>query len=751
MFRSSLLRGASAGALTLSLLSATALAQEALPTIDIGAARPAPTGNRAGATEDPKTYHPDTASTALKTNTPIMVTPASVQVVPRQVMEDQQAITLDRVLDNVSGVRSYSTTFNARGGDSLQIRGFNTSNVYVDGLRSLNSDIGSGSLDILGVERVEVLKGPASILYGRADPGGIVNIVTALPKKTPSYAVQQMFGSWNLYRTTVEATGPLTADGAISYRVSGLVEDSRSFRDFDHARNYVVMPVVRWDIDAATQITANFQYKRQSSPFDVGTGAFTKYDVLMGNPLALLHGVGPLAFLPPGRNFGEPNSTTLTERVMFGFNWSHKFDENWTLTQRFQANLNQTLERWVVPYAFDFFDPTQVDRFAIYNDRHQRTYAANMDLTGKVDTFGLEHSLLIGGDFLSVLSATPTTYLSFNIPNLNYFAPVYGFTPTDKTLYDPINYGPSANRQHWYGFYAQDHIKLRYDLYLLAGVRYDHANVYQTGYDGRGDTVVDNSQKVTPRFGLLWRPLPEFSVYGSYLTNFGPGASGGPGRALPPQAAEQWEVGVKTELLDGRFSATLAYYNLIKTNVPAPDPDPALAAQGYSVALGETRNRGVELDVAGEIRPGWRMIGSYAYIDSLITKDSASQVFDPLGNLISASGFQGFATPGVSRHMGSLWSTYEMQQGDLRGLKFGGGVTSRSSSHVDLFDSFQVRGYATVGLMASYEWTVGPTKVTAQLNVENLLDTRYYPSGTSALGVEVGAPRGFRGSIRMAF
>jgi iron complex outermembrane recepter protein len=763
MFLSTLLRGASAGALTLACISPSAFAQEALPTIDIGAARLTQTaegaggaGGQNGAThdgrrsEDPTTYRPENASTATKTNTPIMETPVSIQVVPQQVLLDEQATTLARAVDNVSGVRSYDSSY-VGGNDQFQIRGFTTSFVYLDGLRLQAGLPGTSSL--INVDRVEILKGPASILYGRADPGGIVNIVTKQPQVTPFYAVQQQIGSYDSYRTTVDATGSLTKDDTLLYRLTAEADHDHSFRETDFSRNYFISPVIKWNIDAATQLTVNLQYNHQVIPFDAGTIAYTKYD-----PLSRIFGEGPVSFLPRGRTFNDPNSGSRVDTLKYGYNWSHNFSENWTLTNRFQGLHYHDTTFLVVPYGFDAIVPAQLNRVAIANNDMRDTINTNLDLTGRFDTFGVEHALLVGGDFLSNRSFNNFFGGSkFGHPSINYLFPIHSFTPTNIGLYDNWNVGKTfLYRENWFGFYVQDQLKLPYNFFLLAGARYDRGLNHTNAYDGNPETLGNNSQRVTPRFGLLWRPIPELSVYGSYLENFGAGGGlsgpAGPTRQiLPSEAAQQWEVGVKTELFDQRVTATLAYYNLIKQNVATPDPDPVRAALGYRVATGEIRNRGVELDVAGEILPGWKVIGGYSYIDSIVAKDNGV-ISDPLGNTVSFNGFAGFTPPDVSSHMGNLFTTYEFLSGDWKGLKFGGGVNARSKAYGDSLNSFHVPGYAVFNLLTAYSWTLNGTKLTAQLNVDNLADTRYYPSGfRGPLQVNVGTPRTFKGSLRMEF
>jgi iron complex outermembrane recepter protein len=783
MLRSILLRGASVGAISLVFAYTSAFAQQSLPTIDIGAANvstparaPRSTGaTRASATarpgaparsaqsvgvgaavatpaagEDPQTYHPQNATTALKTNTPIMETPVSIQVVPHQVIEDQQATTIGRAVDNVSGVRSFTSTY-VGGNDQFQIRGFTSTNTYTDGLRTTYGLPGTSTMS--NIDRVEVLKGPASILYGRAEPGGIVNIVTKKPLATPKYSVEQMFGSWDTYRTVVDATGPLTKDGTLLYRLTSEIDNHHSFRDYYAASNYYVSPVVQWNISAATQVTAHFQYGHQKLPFDIGTIAYTKF-----NPLSLLFGVGPVGFIPRERTFADPNSASTLDSYKMGYNLSHKFNESWTLTNRFQVYYTDSETYLTATSGFNGANPTLLNRSYVANNGRATNYAMNADLTGKLETFGVEHTTLVGGDFYSRRTVGSLFgFPPFAAPPINYLAPVYASTPNGAQFYVPAGPGLTfVNREDWLGFYVQDQIKLPYHFFVLAGARYDHVVQRNNNFDLKGDITSDNSQRVTPRFGLLWRPIEEVSVYGSYLQNFGSagGLSGpatGAQQILPPQTAEQWEVGVKTELLDKRLTATIAYYDLIKQHVATPDPDPTRAALGYKVSTGEIRNKGFEFDVAGEITPGWKVIGSYSNIDSLVTKDNGI-VRDPFGKVLSAFGVTGFIPAGVSRHMGSLWTTYEFLDGDLKGLKFGAGANARSKAFGDRINSYHTPGYAIVELLAAYSWMVNGNKLTAQLNVENLLDTRYYPEGSrSAVQIDVGAPRTFRGTLRLEF
>jgi iron complex outermembrane receptor protein len=286
----------------------------------------------------------------------------------------------------------------------------------------------------------------------------------------------------------------------------------------------------------------------------------------------------------------------------------------------------------------------------------------------------------------------------------------------------------------WYGLYYQDQVELPFNLFALGGVRYDSSQ----DTDNLASTT-SNNHRVNPRGGLLWRPIKELSFYGSYTENFGANNGfDGNGQSLLPQTAQQWEIGTKTELWDGRFSATVAYYDLKKQNMAVTDPNNFR----FRRAIGAAESRGVELDVAGEILKGWKLIGGYSYMPfAQITKDV---------DFNGGSGNTGNRLPIAPRNSGSLWNTYEFQSSELRGVKLGAGVVAAGQRQGSPANNYQLPGYATANLLASYTRNVGKTKVTTQLNVDNLLNKIYYTSNT---GNEISplASRTFMGSIRVEF
>jgi len=672
-------------------------------------------------------YAPAVASTGTRTDTPIMETPVAVQVVPQQVLQDQQATNLDRAVLNVSGVTP--VTAGALSSDDYIIRGFdNMALSFEDGLRHDEYTFSGFSRDLANVERVEVIKGPASILYGQAEPGGLVNVVTKKPLEEARYAVEQKLGSYGLTRTAVDLTGPLTDGKALLYRFNLAYEKSDSFRDFIHSEKLFLYPTLEWRPGPADRVTLEFKY---------GTGSY-----VMDNGLPFLANGKP-ADVAISRNYAEPgmNNSPTTEfsAKVLG---THELPGGWKLRLAYTADYVRAPSNGIF-YGGPADANGDLPRiyFAGETKFWHWGHEAVLDATGTVEGLGLKHTLLAGasiyymhgfynyGGTCVLADGSPCTPADAT-PSINIYNPIYG---QPMPPLDPSQNGFTDSYSRALAVFAQDQIEAPGRVHVLAGLRLDRATVHNSGYGGGSLGTVTDHPPPVPRLGVLWNPVPELSWYASWTSNFGASALGTPtksGVPLPPQTAQQYETGVKTELLEKRLSATAAVYQITKQHIPYTDPtDPR-----FSIAIGEARSQGFELDVKGDLGAGFSAVLAYAYTDTRTTKDS--------------NGFQGKRFPQVPYHSGSLWTTWAPPDGALQGLRLGGGAVARTGE-VNFSDQ-AIDGFVIVSAMAGYGWQIGHLDMQAQLNAENLLDRRYF-SGISYAAATPGAPRSFLGSLRLAY
>jgi len=641
---------------------------------------------------------PDAAG-ATKTDMPIMETPVSVQVIPQQVMQDQQVVALDQAIQNVSGVIPNNDSYGTN--DSFSIRGFDAQDLtYEDGLRLDQYSNAGFPIDMANVEKVEVVKGPASVMYGQAEPGGAVNIVTKKPQDTSYYSLQQEFGSYGFYRTVADATGPLFSK-SFSYRIPIDYENSGSFRDFVYTNWFSMFPSLAWRPSEQTQIIATFHY---------ATGT-----LVLDNGIPFLSDGTP-ANIPISRNLAEPNTnrspvTEYSGKVLA----SHEFKKNWQVRLAYRSQYIDNPSPNGVYYAGDADANGDLQRYGFTeNYFYHLTNQVVADVMGHFSALGMKHSLLAGFDYYSQ-DGHYDANIYFPAP-INIYNPVYGqpYIPPDPAGDFVVHNGQTA-----YGAYVQDQVTLPKNVFLLAGVRFNWVNTFNNGY-GQATSVTDHPAP-TPRVGLLWQPKPQWSIYGSFTDNYGATPLGSltpDGKTLPPQSAQQFEIGVKSEWLQKRLVATASIYQITKQNIPSADPsNPA-----YTIAIGEARSRGFELDVSGQISSAWKIIGGYSYINAVVTKDT------------NTPSLRGLRFPDAPYDSGSLWAVYEVQHGGVRGLKLGAGLIGRTgqvayeSPDGITYTTDRIPGWTIVNVMASYTWQFERARLVGQLNINNLFDKKYFVS-----------------------
>lgn len=651
------------------------------------------------------------ASTATKTDTPIFDTPVSIQVVPRVVMQDQQAIRLHDVTKNVSGVLQTSGFGDFY--DQFLIRGFDSGNEIVrfrNGARVPNM-----TFEMANIERVEVLKGPASILYGRIEPGGIINAVTHKPLSTPYYALQQQFGSYDFYRTALDATGPITKDGSLLYRLDFAYQNSDSFRDFMGKERIFVAPSLTWRPMDALELNLNVEYRDDETVFDPGIPVVD----------------GRIPDVPRSRTFVVPGSTETFTGPLVEFNWSYRFNEQWNVRNGVTATFVDN--NYVETFPLGVADDDSLPLFLAAGDSIRDNYTVYFDLNGEFETFGFRHNILIGAD--TYYERTTFHQFSEILQIDDIFNPVYPRIDVAMLRNEPRNSAQEL-RSQWYGIYFQDQLTILENIQLLVGGRYDWADTSSGRVSGDSVSLSAvkletlRSEKFSPRFGVLYQAWPWLSLYGNYVESFG--ANNGrsaSGQPFEPQTATQYEAGIKTEFLEGRLTSTLAFYHITKENLLTRDPNSSDPRDQQ--AIGEARSRGIELDMAGEITDQVSLIGNYAFTDARITKDF--------------NGLEGNRLRNAPKHSGSFWVKYQ----PFERFSLGTGVQLVGSREGNTANTLHLPGYALWDAMAAYRFDVGKSRLTVQVNVNNILNKNYFIGDAFEIGALPGTPLTVLGSLRL--
>ncbi|MFO0774696.1 MAG: TonB-dependent siderophore receptor [Nitrospiraceae bacterium] len=649
------------------------------------------------------------------------------------------------ILENVSGVR---TNQSIGSGNRFIIRGFaDLGKMYRNGLLATSPSGFRTEIDSSNIENVEVLKGPAAILYGRIEPGGIINIVTKRPQDAVHGALEQQFASYSFYRTLWDIGGAVNDSRTLSVRLAGAYQDAKSFRDCNFTERKIFNPSITWRPTDRTTLTVDVEILKHDYRADFGI------PVIGNRP----------APVPIERTYSDPSGpSAFTNKTHIGFHLDHKLTDNWTITNRFLASLLDTEDLWANPTpAFGVAlqpDGQTLNRNIFGQTSNVRTFATNLDLAGKFETGALKHKLLIGMDYTR--ATTDYHFVgNFNVSNpvlaINLFNPTYGIPPALYTAARGITERPGQNfnvfHEHWTGLYLQDQITIAQKLHLLLGGRYDWASVGR----GRGgstpaaETAVEeamrNDSRFNPRVGVLYDLTPWLSVYGNYVMSFGSnnGVTTTGNQPLPPQTGKQREVGLKGDFFDRRLLATLAFYRLTRNNLSTPDLSSAdpLAR----ILVGQQRSRGIELDMTGRVTKAISLIGSYAYTDTRVTNDNSGLLDNRL--------------PSVPLHSGSLWAKYDFDEsaGPLNGFSVGFGAYMAGSRHGDIQNTFTLPGYVRLDGFAAYKWMIGTTRATAQVAVGNLLSQEYYESADQNSnvaprnGVYPGAPMTLFGSFRLEY
>jgi len=687
------------------------LALEPLPaagTLSLGA-----TTITSTAQQDSTSYQPPATTSVARSQASLQEIPQAINVVPAQAILDQAPRNLDDALNNVSGITQANTLGSTQ--DAVMMRGFGDNrngSIMRDGMpvvqgRALNAT----------AERVEVLKGPASLLYGIQDPGGVVNIVSKKPELQQSTALTvrgSTYGSGkNGSGGSLDSTGAL-GDSGLAYRMVLDHEDEDYWRNFGTHRETLIAPSLAWYGDD-TKLLFAYEHREFLTPFDRGT----LIDPRTNHPLDI----------PRGRRLDEPFNNMEGRSDLYRFEADHNLNDDW------KAHFGYSWNR-------ETYDASQVRVTAI--DTKKGTLTRSMDgtkgalstdrfatasLEGKVNVAGMQHDLVFGVDdeYRKIYRADLIRQKSLS--TFSYENPVYGREVAGTAVSAPDSDQTDLVRSD--SLFFQDSIHLTDQWILVGGGRFQKYDQYAgKGRPFKANTDIDG-QKWIPRAGLVYRYTDELSFYGSYTESFHPNSTIAPlsggvvlDGGIAPEESKSWELGAKLDM-PGRITATAALFDIKKRNVLVSTVDNA-GTTVYSAA-GEVRSRGLELDVTGQLSDQWSLIGSYAYTDASVTEDPV---------------YKGKRLQNVAKNSGSLSAVYDL--GSIVGgdkLRVGAGARYVGERAGDAPNSFDLPGYTVADAFATYDTRVEGQKVKFQLNVKNLFDKTYYTSAVSRYFVSMGDSR----------
>ncbi len=658
-----------------------------------------------------KGYHATRSASATRTDTAIHETPQSISVVSRDVVEDLGATRLQDALDYAGGV-GRGNNFGGQGLTTFTVRGFTTGEFYRNGF-PINRGY-PNMPDANTIERLEVLRGPATMLYGRGDPGGTFNVVSKQPLAERTVTLGSQVSDQGMRRGTLDASGPLDEEGRLAYRLNVIGEGGDTFRDHVETERYGIAPVVSWQVNDTTRLTFEGDFMRNNAPLDRG----------------LTHYAGQRGTASRDTFFGEKDAGKLhNDNNMLQVRFEHMLNDDWTLAGGTQW-LDGTLQGNAVEGNSIGADGRTLSRNFNYRKLEWTDRDTQLNLTGHFSTGGFEHTLLTGieyedYDYQSIIQRSSGAAGAYPI---DIFDPVYG-QPRPALTRTPTD---DQENLKTFGVFVQDQVALTERLKLLAGARFERFEheyesfVPQNPPGSRNWDVTDSA--VTPRLGMIYDLTDTVAVYANTARSFKPNSGASrEGGGFKPEEGKSYEMGVKWEALDRQLSVDAAIYQIEKRNVLTPDP----LDSTFNVAAGEVRSRGFDLNVAGNLTPQWRVIGGYAYVDAEVTKD----INIPSGTRLL----------NVPKNSFSLLNVYEFQDGGLKGLGLGVGakyVDERAGNTAA--STFTMDSYTVVDLLGYYKVN---ERIRLNLDLKNLFDADYEEGAFGGVYAYPGAPRTVQAGI----
>ncbi|HBH6933398.1 TonB-dependent siderophore receptor [Enterobacter cloacae] len=658
-------------------------------------------------------YQPLNTSTATLTNMPMLDIPQVVNTVSDKVLEDQHATSLDEALYNVSNVVQTNTLGGTQ--DAFVRRGFGANrdgSIMTNGLRTVLPRSFNAA-----TERVEVLKGPASTLYGILDPGGLINVVTKRPETRFGGSISATSSSFGGGTGQIDVTGPI--DGTrLAYRLTGEYQDEDYWRNFGNERSTFIAPSLTWFGDDAT-VTVLYSHRDYKTPFDRGT----IFDLNTKQPVNV----------DRKTRFDEPFNVTDGQSDLAQLNAEYRLNSQWTAKFDYSFSQDKYSDNQARVMAYDAKTGNLTRRVDATQGSTQRMHSTRADLQGNVDIAGFYNEILTGVSYENYDLLRTDMMRCKNVKDFNIYHPTYGNLSKCTTVSAADS--DQTLKQESYSAYAQDALYLTDKWIAVAGLRYQ----YYTQYAGKGRPFNVNTdsrdEQWTPKLGLVYKLTPSVSLFANYSQTFMPQSSIASYIGdLPPETSNAYEVGAKFDLFDG-ITANIALFDIHKRNVLYNE---SVGGETIAKTAGRVRSQGVEVDLAGSLTENTNIIASYGYTDAKVLEDPD---------------YAGKPLPNVPRHTGSLFLTYDIHNaigGNTLTLGGGGhGVSRRSATNGA---DYYLPGYFVADAFMAYKMKL-QYPVTLQVNVKNLFDKTYYTSSiaTNNLGNQIGDPREVQFTVKMAF
>lgn len=612
-------------------------------------------------------------------------TPQSITVVNRTQMDAQQVRSLTDVLQNVQGV--VSGQLGRRGWDDVIIRGQVASDsLFVDGLRTgLSNRVAEQQF---GFERVEVLKGPASVLYGQVLPGGLVNMVSKRPQAETFADAQLTVGSHALRQATLDMGTPLSENGKSALRLVSLAMNSHDATDYVWFKDRYIAPSLSLDLGPKTDLTILTSYQER------------RYVRQQGLPLLGSVFDNPNGPIARDRFIGEPDAPAYRGfETRVGYALAHRMDNGWELNQNLRWQ-TFSMSGTLVANGTMRADGQNLRRTGTDQRMDGRTFIVDTHARRQFDTKWGKHELVVGLDYLNNRQGR-VGYVC-KVGDLNVYRPVYG----SAIVCPEVPNSDDDNTVRATGLYARDHVSLGENWDLVVGLRHDLTSTNTVNYLGNS-TEKNRANATTGSAAVMVQVLPGLRPYLSYASSFFPNTGADRfGSAFKPERGQQWEAGVKWANADETTQITAAIYDLKRQNVLAADP----LYDGYSIAVGEQGTKGAEIGMAVDMGNGLSLMGGYSYTKATVLDDG--------GQLPSTNGAN---LNNVPRHTVNLSARYRLQ-GAYQGWELNGamrGFSSRSAY------SYELPGYVVADLGVAYDAGIWR----AALTVKNVLDKEYYAGG----------------------